>query len=356
MFWDASYYGSHGGTAVDGPRDALAVRRGLARASSTRTCCSPTPARRASDGDADVPARRLDAVHAHGHRAADVARHGRGQRHPRAGRPLVLDRRRRHDADHRRARDVLRDRAALRRRSRVRRRAAAGDAAWFLAEGATGPFFETFVLVGNPNPAAANVTFTFLTDGGQTVVRNKTVPANGRLTINIETRGSARWPTPPCRRRSSPTSRWSPSARCTGRARRPRGPKRTTASASRSLGDEMGPGRGPRRHGTTASRPTSCSPTRTDGAANVRDHVPARERLDGREDVHGERRRSRFNVAVSSAAPELQNEEFGALIEVTNGLADRRRARDVLERARPDVGRRHERPGDAAALTAARGG
>ena len=29
---------------------------------------------------------------------------------------------------------------------------------------------------------------------------------------------------------------------------------------------------------------------------------------------------SRFNVAVSGAAPELQNEEFGALIEVTNGL------------------------------------
>ena len=38
---------------------------------------------------------------------------------------------------------------------------------WFLAEGATGPFFETFMLVGNPNPATANVTLTFLTDSGQ---------------------------------------------------------------------------------------------------------------------------------------------------------------------------------------------
>ena len=37
-----------------------------------------------------------------------------------------------------------------------------GATSWFLAEGATGPFFETFVLVGNPNPVAANVTFTFL--------------------------------------------------------------------------------------------------------------------------------------------------------------------------------------------------
>ena len=29
---------------------------------------------------------------------------------------------------------------------------------------------------------------------------------------------------------------------------------------------------------------------------------------------------SRFNVRVSGIAPELENEEFGALIEVTNGL------------------------------------
>jgi hypothetical protein len=29
---------------------------------------------------------------------------------------------------------------------------------------------------------------------------------------------------------------------------------------------------------------------------------------------------SRFNVAVNTAAPELQDETFGALIEVTNGV------------------------------------
>jgi hypothetical protein len=33
----------------------------------------------------------------------------------------------------------------------------AGSTSWFLAEGATGSFFETFVLVGNPNSAQANV-------------------------------------------------------------------------------------------------------------------------------------------------------------------------------------------------------
>ena len=62
---------------------------------------------------------------------------------------------------------------------------------WFLAEGATGTFFETFVLIANPNAAAADVTVTYVTETGQTVTRNKTVPANARLTVNIEAEGSA---------------------------------------------------------------------------------------------------------------------------------------------------------------------
>jgi len=61
---------------------------------------------------------------------------------------------------------------------------------WFLAEGATGVFFETFVLVANPNPSVADVTLTFVTESGVTVTRNKTVPANGRLTVDIEAEGS----------------------------------------------------------------------------------------------------------------------------------------------------------------------
>ena len=47
---------------------------------------------------------------------------------------------------------------------------------WFLAEGATGRFFETFVLIANPNASAANVTLTYVTETGAMVTRNKTVP------------------------------------------------------------------------------------------------------------------------------------------------------------------------------------
>ena len=40
---------------------------------------------------------------------------------------------------------------------------------WFLAEGATGDYFDTYVLVGNPNDHAVDVAFTFLLPDGRTV-------------------------------------------------------------------------------------------------------------------------------------------------------------------------------------------
>jgi hypothetical protein len=57
---------------------------------------------------------------------------------------------------------------------------------WFLAEGATGPFFETFILLANPNASPADVTVRFLPDSGVPVVTQVNVPANGRTTLNIE--------------------------------------------------------------------------------------------------------------------------------------------------------------------------
>jgi hypothetical protein len=56
---------------------------------------------------------------------------------------------------------------------------------WFLAEGATGSFFTTFILLGNPQNTTANVTVRFLLDTGDTITEAKMIPANGRLTINI---------------------------------------------------------------------------------------------------------------------------------------------------------------------------
>ena len=40
---------------------------------------------------------------------------------------------------------------------------------WFLAEGATGPFFDLFILIANPNPSAANVRVDYLLSTGETL-------------------------------------------------------------------------------------------------------------------------------------------------------------------------------------------
>jgi autotransporter-associated beta strand protein len=57
---------------------------------------------------------------------------------------------------------------------------------WFLAEGATGPFFDTFILLGNPGDAPANVGVKFLLDTGEAVDVTRQVPARGRVTIPVD--------------------------------------------------------------------------------------------------------------------------------------------------------------------------
>jgi autotransporter-associated beta strand protein len=64
---------------------------------------------------------------------------------------------------------------------------------WFLAEGATGSFFTTFVLLSNPQAkTAAHVTLTYLLDTGDRIQVQKTVPAKGRLTTNVNTENDPR--------------------------------------------------------------------------------------------------------------------------------------------------------------------
>jgi M6 family metalloprotease-like protein len=60
---------------------------------------------------------------------------------------------------------------------------------WSLAEGATGSFFDTYVLVANPNDAATSVTFRFLLGGaneGRTYTKTVEVPGHARYTLNPE--------------------------------------------------------------------------------------------------------------------------------------------------------------------------
>jgi hypothetical protein len=59
----------------------------------------------------------------------------------------------------------------------------AAATSWFLAEGATGPFFDTYVLIVNPTALAAAVDVRFDKPDGSSVIRHHTVAPNSRFSI-----------------------------------------------------------------------------------------------------------------------------------------------------------------------------
>ena len=60
---------------------------------------------------------------------------------------------------------------------------------WFLAEGATGPFFHLFILVVNPGSTDAVLEARYLLPSGSVVTRSYTAAANSRLTISVHAEG-----------------------------------------------------------------------------------------------------------------------------------------------------------------------
>jgi hypothetical protein len=60
---------------------------------------------------------------------------------------------------------------------------------WFLAEGATGPYFDLFVLIANPGATDALVEATYLLPDGTTVVKPYPVTAASRFNIWVDYEG-----------------------------------------------------------------------------------------------------------------------------------------------------------------------
>jgi hypothetical protein len=57
---------------------------------------------------------------------------------------------------------------------------------WFFAEGATGSFFDMFLLLANPDPSqTAHVTLSYLLDDGTVIPVAHDVPPNSRVTYNV---------------------------------------------------------------------------------------------------------------------------------------------------------------------------
>jgi hypothetical protein len=57
---------------------------------------------------------------------------------------------------------------------------------WFLAEGSTGAWFETFVLISNPNASAVTATIRYLTPAGVALTEVRTLPPTSRTTIDVD--------------------------------------------------------------------------------------------------------------------------------------------------------------------------
>ena len=57
---------------------------------------------------------------------------------------------------------------------------------WFLAEGATGPYFDLFILIANPTATDAVVDVQYLLQSGTTVTKRYTVAANSRFDIWVD--------------------------------------------------------------------------------------------------------------------------------------------------------------------------
>ena len=63
---------------------------------------------------------------------------------------------------------------------------AAPATSWFLAEGATGSFFDLFLLLANAETTDAQVKVTTCCRSGAPIIKNYTVPAQSRVTINVD--------------------------------------------------------------------------------------------------------------------------------------------------------------------------
>lgn len=188
---------------------------------------------------------------------------------------------------------------------------------WFHAEGATGSYFDTYILIGNANATPANLTVTFLKGDGTSLVRNKVVPANGRFTLFVDGEDPALADT------AVSTTVVSDIPVVSERAMYWSGNSTTWFEAHNSFGV------------TRTGRKWALAEGRVGGAQQFETYVlvanPAASaaqvratflRTDGSTIVklYDVPATSRFNIWVNAMVPELANEHFGVLIEVLNGV------------------------------------
>jgi autotransporter-associated beta strand protein len=318
MFWDASYYGGHTGTAVE----QAAARWFFAEAAQgffdtyvLVTNANPMPADVTVTflREGETPVIKTVPIG-----ASSRATIGAGDYPELAGRSfgLIVDA----------TQPVIAERAMYFGSTPTRLWSGGHESpgvtqastSWFHAEGATGAFFDTFILLGNPQDDPAKVTLDFLLESGETVTLQRDVPAKGRVTVALEAQDDPRLHAgaistvvtsdrPIVSERST---YWSGDASPWGEGHNSFG----VTQAATSWGLAEGRVGGTHQFATfillanpsTTAADVSVTYLRENGTAVMKTYqVPAA---------------SRFTIDASTV-PELQNQSFGAKIEVTNGVA-----------------------------------
>jgi uncharacterized repeat protein (TIGR01451 family) len=191
---------------------------------------------------------------------------------------------------------------------------------WFYAEGATGGFFDTFILLGNPQTVEAHVVMEYILSNGTVITVPKIIPAGSRLTVSIDNEADERLHAAEVSTRITAdvpivTERsmyWDtkPDVFPWSEGHNSFGVDQTAPRWALAEGRVGGP------HDVhtyillsnpwTVAAEVTVTYLREDGAPIVKTYtVPST---------------TRYTIDVNGMVPELQNEAFGAAIAVTNGL------------------------------------
>jgi uncharacterized repeat protein (TIGR01451 family) len=192
---------------------------------------------------------------------------------------------------------------------------------WFYAEGATGTFFDTFILLANPQTIDAHVTMEYLLPDGTTITVPKTVPAQGRLTVNIEAEADERLQAASVSTRilsdvpivTERSMYWNTKPGAFGWSEGHNSFGVDQAAARWAVADGRVGGENEARTYILLSNPWT-----TEAEVQV-----TYLREDGAEPVlktYVVPPTTRRTIDVAAETPELEDEAFGARIEVTNGL------------------------------------
>jgi uncharacterized repeat protein (TIGR01451 family) len=191
---------------------------------------------------------------------------------------------------------------------------------WFFAEGATGTFFDTFILLSNPQAIPASVTLEHILPDGAVIPVMQVVPARGRVTVQIDFAPDPRLHDAAVSTRilsdvpliAERSMYWSTKADVAAWGEG----HNSFGLAETALRWALAEGRvgGPNQHHTyillsnpwTRASEVTINYLRDSGGPIVRTYtVPPT---------------TRYTIDVNAAVPELQDEFFGARIEVTNGF------------------------------------